>query len=115
MMSEYPVKPVGWRLLIEPVELKETTDSGIQLPKEALKAQEYLRYVGKVIDMGSEAYSKDSHGGHWCEPGDYVAFGQHAGQEVRCNVDGEPRKLKLINDDEVLAVITDPDQIVTPI
>lgn len=118
---ELPVRPVGWRILIEPVEIKRETASGIALPDEAVRAQEYLRYFGVVKAMGELCYKHNKFKPHpdakppvWCKVGDYVAFGRHAGQEVIVNEDGTVKKLKLVNDDEILAVVDDPTALVTP-
>lgn len=120
-MSSIPVRPVGWRILVEPVQIKRETAGGIVLAEEAVKAQEYLRYIGKVVDVGELAYCDDKFKPHpnasanrWCKVGDHIAFGRHAGQEVIVNGDGEQKRFRLLNDDEVLAVIDDPAAIVTP-
>lgn len=120
MTSKVPVRPVGWRILVEPVEIKRETAGGILLAEEAVKAQEFLRYIGKVVDMGHLAFSDDKFRHHpkepavrWCAPGQFVAFGKYAGQEVIVNVGDEQKRFRLLNDDEVLAVVDDPAAIVT--
>ncbi len=102
-------KPTGYRLLIEPVQVKQQSAGGIALPEQAVKAQEYLRYIGKVVAMGPEAYQHEKFQGAWCEVGDWIAYGQYAGQELVVRTEEGPRKLRLINDDEVLARV-DPQQ-----
>lgn len=104
----YP-QPTGYRLLVEPVQVKQETAGGIALPEQAVKAQEYLRYIGKVVAMGPEAYQHDKFHGAWCEVGDWIAYGQYAGQELMVRSEDGPKKLRLINDDEVLARVN-PDQ-----
>lgn len=119
MSSRVPVRPVGWRILVEPVEIKRQTAGGIVLAEEAVKAQEYLRYIGKVLEVGPLAYGDTKFREHpnreahsWCKAGDHIAFGRHAGQEVVVNTADGRKKLRVINDDEVLAVIDDPAAIV---
>lgn len=121
-MSTAPVRPAGWRILVEPVEVQRQTAGGILLAEESVKAQEYLRYVGKVVDMGELAYMDPKFRPHpnakatpWCKVGDFIAHGKYAGQEVIANVDGEQKRYRLLNDDEVLAVVKDPADIVTPL
>lgn len=104
----YP-QPTGYRLLVEPVQVKQETAGGIALPEQAVKAQEYLRYIGKVVAMGPEAYKHQKFDGAWCEVGDWIAYGQYAGQELMIRSEDGPKKLRLINDDEVLARVN-PDQ-----
>lgn len=124
-MSEAPVRPAGWRILVEPVEIKRTTEGGIALPDEAVRAQEYQRYYGTVVAMGHLCYRNDKFRTHpdqrfediepWCKVGDLVAFDRHAGQEVvQKTGDGEYKRYRVINDDNVLAVVTDTASIVTP-
>lgn len=119
MSSTLPVRPVGWRILVEPVEIKRETAGGILLAEEAVKAQEYLRYFGKVVEMGHLSFSEDKFKHHpnapakpWCSVGQFVAFGKYAGQEIIVNVDGEQKRLRLLNDDEVMAVVDDPTALV---
>lgn len=99
-------QPTGYRLLIKPVEIKTETASGIALPEQAQKAQEHLRYIGQVVSMGPEAYQHDKFQDAWCKVGDWVAHGQYSGQTLQVrNETGAQVKFKLINDDEVLAVV----------
>lgn len=123
-MIELP-KPKGWRILIKPIEVQERTEGGLYLPEETKKAQEYLRYVGQVVAMGDLCYRHEKFRGEgddprhvpapWCEVGDYVAHGQYSGQEVLVKTEDGVEKYRLVNDDEILAVITDPNTVVTRI
>lgn len=58
--------------------------------------------------MGPLCYqhAKFEGGEPWCKVGDCIAFGQFAGQEILANTDGWVEKLRLINDDEVLCVLS---------
>lgn len=121
MTSEVPVVPAGWRILVEPVEIQRKTAGGIELPDEAIRAQEYLRYYGRVVAMGPLCYLHDRFKPHpnaaaaaWCSVGDLIVFDRHAGQEVVKKVrDGEYKRYRLLNDDNVLAVVNDESSIVT--
>jgi len=115
---DYPI-PTGWRILIEPIKIEEKTTGGIVLPTAAVEAKEHLRYIGRVVAMGPLCYKHakfmggDSDRVYWCAVGDMVAYGAYAGQEIKVrNKNGsEYVSLKLINDDEVLAVIPTPDSV----
>lgn len=114
--STYPV-PVGWRILIEPIRIEETTQSGLVLPTQAIEAKEHLRYIGQVVGMGDLCYkhAKFEGGKPWCQLGDFVAYGAYAGQEVRVR-DKRGKEwvaLRLVNDDEILATIPKPEAILT--
>lgn len=126
-MPEHPIAAVGWRIVVKPVD-PVTEVNGIALPKEAIQAQEYLRYIGQVVDVGPLAYSDERFSPRgtelktlehpsvltnqaWCKAGDWIAFGRHAGQEVKSK-DGI--RYRILNDDDVLAIV-DPDRIDIPV
>ena len=113
--GDYPV-PTGWRVLVEPIKIEEKTTGGIVLPTAAVEAKEHLRYIGRVMAMGPLCYQHSKFGKDaepWCQVGDMIAFGAYAGQEIKVrNVTGDKYvSLKLINDDEVLSVIPNPDSV----
>ena len=65
--------------------------------------------VGLVLKVGPDAY-KDSNRfpeGPWCKEKDWVLFAKYAGSRIKI----EGGELRLLNDDEVLAVIEDPEDI----
>lgn len=101
-------QPTGYRILIKPVEVKQHSAGGIALPEMAQKAQEHLRYIGQVVAMGPEAYQHEKFQQPWCKVGDWIAYGQYAGQTLTVRGADGPEQFRLINDDEVLAVVN-PD------
>lgn len=108
--GELPVIPVGWRILVKPVEAIQETAGGIQLAQETVQAQEYLRNHGTVLAVGPLAYADSERYGNrpWCKVGDKVIFGRGAGVEVLLRDGGT---LRLMNDDEILGVVVDEDQL----
>jgi co-chaperonin GroES (HSP10) len=111
-----PVKVILWRLLIQPLPPKKSAGV-IELTKDTQEAEEIVTAVGKVIDMGSFAYQSKTNAGLDLataagkpEVGSFVLFAQYAGQLIEL-VDEQKTKLRIIDDTEVLAVITDPEQI----
>ena len=104
-------KPVGWRVLIEPIEIKQETAGGIIMPENVQEAAEYMRYVGLVVATGPEAYKhrKFSEGEPWCVPGDWVIYGRYAGQEAMVKGDSGIHSFRFVNDDEILAVAPKPE------
>jgi co-chaperonin GroES (HSP10) len=103
------IKPIYWRMLVMPVRPKVRTKSGILIASSTQEAQEVLTYVGKVVGMGSKAGKDQRLDGepHAPKVGDYVIFGRYAGQKITYkNV-----KLLLVNDDEILSVVTDPEDL----
>ena len=92
--------PTGYRLLVLPFSRKQKTKGGL-----------YLANVGYVVSLGPDAYAdKDRYpAGAWCQEGDWVIFGRYAGARIKI----EGGDLRLLNDDDVLAVITDPEDVVS--
>ena len=102
-------KPTGWRILILPYTLPESTKGGVILSDETRTREQLATNIGYVVSLGPDAYADTDKfpDGAWCKKGDWVMFGRYAGS--RFKIDGaEPR---LLNDDEILAVIDDPRDI----
>ena len=105
-------KPVGYHILICMPQASDTYgDSGIIKATTSVQRESVLSMIGLVLDMGEQAYAdKDRFpNGPWCKPGDYVMFRSNSGTRFR--VDGE--EMRLMNDDSIEAVITDPSSITT--
>jgi len=64
---------------------------------------------GYVLKTGPIAYADAVKfpTGPWCVEGDWIIFGRYAG--ARIPIDGG--EIRLINDDEVLGIIQDPEDI----
>jgi len=104
MIEKLP-KPSGFRLILKPREVADRTKGGIILTDESKEAAKFSCVISEVMDMGPDCYhDKES---KWCEIGDWVLTGKYIGLKFKC--DGE--EYSLINDDEVLAVISDPSNI----
>lgn len=106
--KDHPV-PVLWRILVAPIRAKKQTASGIVIAEEARAAQEHLNYVGKIVALGDMAFKDKRFEGDSNLPGvgDFVVYGRYAGQQM--NHRGV--KLLIINDDEILAVVKDPESL----
>ena len=105
-------QPTGWRILILPYKGKGVTEGGIQLVKETVDRESLATVVSYVVKMGPMCYSDKNKFGDtpWCEKGDWVLIGRYAGARFKLGDDAECR---IINDDEVIATIDDPDDIVS--
>ena len=102
-------KPTGWRLLVLPFKMKETTKGGLVLAETTLERQQVASQVGLVMAMGPQCY-KDKERypeGPWCKEKDWVMFARYAGSRIK--IDGG--EMRLLNDDEVLATIDSPEDI----
>ncbi|MGO4111015.1 co-chaperone GroES [Paenibacillus sp. YAF4_2] len=73
------IRPLGERVLIEPIAKEETTASGIVLPDTAKeKPQE-----GKVVAVGSGTLKNGERIALEVKEGDRVLFSKYAGTEIK--------------------------------
>jgi co-chaperonin GroES (HSP10) len=97
--------------LILPYRGKGVTEGGIVLPGKVLDDGQLQTVVGYVLKVGDLAYKDETKfpEGPWCEQGDWVIFARYAGSRFR--IDGG--EVRLLNDDEILARISDPEDIIS--
>ena len=109
--SEKLPHPTGYRILILPFVTQGVTKGGIHLAKQTLDKERLATVVGYVVDLGPDAYGDLNKfpDGPWCKKGDWVIFGRYAG--ARFMIDGGD--MRLLNDDEILATINDPEDILS--
>ena len=101
-------EPSGWRLLVLPFTPKEKTKGGILFSQEQLDKARIATTCGYVLKMGDLAYTDtEKFGKPWCKKGDWVIFARYAGSRIQ--IDGG--EVRLLNDDEVLATIDKPEDI----
>ena len=102
--------PSGWRLLVLPYKGKGVTDGGIQLIKETVDREALSTVICYVLKVGPLAYKDENKFGDkaWSKKGDWILIGRYAGTRFRLEDDHEVR---IINDDEVIATILNPDDI----
>ncbi|VGO15583.1 10 kDa chaperonin [Pontiella desulfatans] len=92
------IKPLGERVLVEPVKEEEAVKGGIIIPDSAKeKPQE-----GKVIAVGTGKIDKDGKKVPFnVKVGDIVLMPKYGGTEVK--VDG--KEYQIMREDDILAVI----------
>ena len=101
-------QPTGWRLLVLPFKMKEKTKGGLLLGQETLERQQVGSNCGMVLKTGPHCYDKERYPeGPWCKKGDWVTFARYAGSRIQ--IDGG--EVRLLNDDEILATIQNPEDI----
>ena len=102
--------PAGWRLLVLPYKGKGVTDGGIQLIKETVDRESLSTVICYVLKVGPLAYQDKNKFGDeaWAQKGDWILIGRYAGTRFKLEDDHEVR---IINDDEVIATILNPDDI----
>ena len=92
------LKPLGERLIVEPVEQEETTSGGIVLPETAKEKPQ----KGKVLAVGPGA--RDESGSRVqmdVAADDEVLFAKYSGTEVK--VEGE--EVLVMREDDIMGVI----------
>ncbi|MDP8234049.1 MAG: co-chaperone GroES [Candidatus Saelkia tenebricola] len=93
------VKPLGDRILVEPMEAEEKTKGGIVLPDTAQEKPQQGNVVavgqGKTLETGEVKALE-------VKVGDKVLYGKYAGTEV--TVEGE--EYLIIREDDILAIVT---------
>ena len=95
-------------IVVLPFKMKEKTKGGLIIGQDTLDKQQVGSTCGLVLAMGPHCYDKDKFPeGPWCKKGDWVIFARYAGS--RMNIDGG--EVRLLNDDEVLATIENPEDI----
>ena len=103
-------QPTGWRVLVMPYQGKAKTASGLYIPDEVREREAVATVVAYVVKVGPLAYKdldKFGEDGAWCKEGDWICIGRYAGSRFQI----EGGEVRIINDDEVIATIVNPDDI----
>jgi co-chaperonin GroES (HSP10) len=110
LLERMPV-PTGWRMLILPYRGKGRTSGGILLTDQQLDEDQVQTVVGYVLKQGPLCYADTDKfpDGPWCKEKDWIIFPRYAGSRFRI----EGGEVRILNDDEVLATIKDPDDILS--
>ena len=101
--------PTGWRIAILPYRGAEKTKGGIALAEQTQYRQQISTVCGYVLKVGPIAYADSNKfpTGPWCKEWDWIIFGRYAGSRIP--IDGG--EIRLINDDEVLGIVSDPEDV----
>jgi len=102
-------KPTGWRILVLPYKGSAKTKGGVFLADEYVERQSLATVVAYVLAVGPTAYQdKDKFpDGPWCKKGDWIMLGRYAGARFRI----EGGEVRILNDDEIIATIADPSDV----
>ncbi|MFN2133682.1 MAG: co-chaperone GroES [Anaerolineae bacterium] len=95
------LKPLGDRLVVEPIERDETTASGILLPETAKEKPQEGRVLavgpGRTDDNGKRVEME-------VKEGDRVLYAKYAGTEVKLEGD---RKVLIMKESDILALVAE--------
>ena len=102
-------KPTGWRMLVLPFKMKEKTKGGILITDDVVERAQVASTCGLVLALGPDCYKDKERypDGPWCKKGSWVIFARYAGSRMK--IDGG--EVRLLNDDEVLATVENPEDI----
>lgn len=108
-VKDHLPKPTGWRIVVLPYRGVGQTKGGIHLAGQTLERQQLTTTCAYVLAVGPLAYADTNKFPHgpWCKEGDWIIFGRYAGS--RMNIEGG--EIRILNDDEILATINDPNDI----
>jgi len=104
--------PVGWRMLVLPYSGEKKSKGGIVLTKSTIDREALATVVAYVVKMGPLCYNDKAKFGDtpWCQERQWVLIGRYAGARFKLEDGGEVR---IINDDEIIGTILNPDDIVS--
>jgi len=106
-VDELP-NPSGYRILVLPFTPKTKTKGGILFSQETLDKARIATTCGYVLKMGPLAYKdKDKFEEPWCKKGEWVIFARYAGSRLPI----EGGEVRILNDDEVLGTVKDPESL----
>jgi co-chaperonin GroES (HSP10) len=101
-------EPSGWRLLVLPFTPPSKSKGGLIYSQETLDKARIATTCGYVLKMGPLCYTEEKFtSGPWCKKGDWVIFARYAGSRLPI----EGGEVRLLNDDEVLGTIKDPEAV----
>ncbi|MBE0671807.1 MAG: co-chaperone GroES [Anaerolineales bacterium] len=97
-MAKLSFKPLGGRVLVEPIEQEEVTAGGIVLPETAKEKPQQ----GKVLAAGpGDRNDKGERVAMDVKAGDVVLFAKYSGTEVK--IDG--KKLLIMRESDLLGIV----------
>ncbi len=98
-MADTKLRPLADRVVIEPVEQEERTQSGLFIPESAKEKPQQ----GKVTAVGPGAYKEgtDERIPVDVEVGDIVLFGKYAGTDIKLN----GKDIKILKESDILGVV----------
>tara|TARA_R110001583_G_scaffold38052_1_gene123070 strand:- start:147 stop:569 length:423 start_codon:yes stop_codon:yes gene_type:complete len=105
-------QPTGWRILVLPYGGKKRTKGGIMLTHDTVERESLATLVAYVVKKGPLCYSDASKYGDspWCAEKEWILISRYAGARFKLEDGAEVR---IINDDEVIATILNPDDVVS--
>ena len=101
--------PTGYRILVLPFAGPKKTKGGLFLSDTTQETIQMTTVCGLVLKMGDLCYHDKEKfpKGPWCKLNEWIIFSSYAGS--RFKIDGG--EVRVLNDDEVISTISDPNDI----
>ena len=98
------IEPIGYRVIVMPIEKEQVTASGIVIPDTASKDKPQ---EGIVLAVGKGGTGEDKvDPSKFLKIGDKVLFGKYAGDDVKLKTkDGKDVEVKVLHLDSVLGIV----------
>jgi co-chaperonin GroES (HSP10) len=99
--------PTGWKILCAVPDVSEKIEgTDLYKPTATMRQEEHSTTVLFVMKVGPDAYKDPAKfpAGAWCKEGDFVLVRTYSGTRVKIY----GKEFRLINDDQVDAVVQDP-------
>jgi len=99
-------EPKGYRILCAVPQVDEEYEGGLLKADETRRVEEQTTVVLFVLKMGDQCYADKERfpTGPWCQEGDFILTRPYTGTRVVIH----GREFRIINDDNVEAVVQDP-------
>lgn len=111
--EDLPMQVLFWRVVLEPYEARY--EGTIETPEMVKQAEDIACSVGRILQLGSMAFKSRTTAGLSLadEPklpkvGDYVQHNLYAGELVKLK---GGKRVRILNDTEILTVLKDPEAI----
>ena len=102
-------QPTGYRVLIIPYYPSSKTKGGVIVPDSVRERESFSTVAAYVVKLGPDAYTDTQKfpSGAWASENKWVLIGRYAGNRFKV----EGLEVRLINDDNIIATILDPEDI----
>lgn len=98
--------PLGYRVLLEPEDLEETTPGGIVIPDSVRDKERLATQVGTILAIGDEAWSDAKT--PWAGPGDKVMFAKYAQKRIKDPY--SEQEYIICNDEDIICLVETKEQ-----
>lgn len=97
--------PLGFRVLVSPEDLENTSDGGIVIPDSVKDRHNATTQTGTIVDVGPTAWASFDKGTPWAKVGDRIVYAKYSSKRI---LDPESGKVYVLcNDDDCLAKLGD--------